>query len=78
MARIPEENRRLRCLSCGFTVDRDVRAATDIVAASMRAVRFAAVAPAGEAMVWEPLDQQATLQSMQVKEGVLPKAGVKV
>ena len=44
----PEENRKLECRSCGFTVDRDVNAARNILA---RAVRFAAVAPASEAMV---------------------------
>ena len=44
----PEENRKLKCRSCGFTVDRDVNAARNILA---RAVRFAAVAPASEAMV---------------------------
>ncbi len=48
MARIPEENRQLKCHSCEFTVDRDVNAARNILA---RAVRFAAVAPASEAMV---------------------------
>ncbi len=47
----PEENRTLKCGSCGFTVDRDVNAARNILAAGMRALRFGAVAPAGEAMV---------------------------
>ncbi len=47
----PEENRTLKCRSCGFTVDRDVNAARNILAAGMRALRFGAVAPAGEAMV---------------------------
>ncbi len=51
MARIPEENRKLKCCGCGFTVDRDVNAARNILALGMRAVRFAAVAPACEAMV---------------------------
>ncbi|HKM49676.1 MAG TPA: transposase [Candidatus Bathyarchaeia archaeon] len=47
----PEENRTLRCRSCGFTVDRDVNAARNILA---RALRFGAVASAAEAMVQEP------------------------
>jgi putative transposase len=47
----PEENRTLKCRSCGFTVDRDVNAARNILA---RALRFGAVASATEAMVQEP------------------------
>ena len=47
----PEENRTLKCRSCGFTVDRDVNAARNILA---RALRFGAVASASEAMVQEP------------------------
>jgi putative transposase len=47
----PEENRTLKCCSCGFTVDRDVNAARNILA---RALRFGAVASATEAMVQEP------------------------
>jgi transposase len=38
MARIPEENRELKCCSCGFTVDRDINAARNVLA---RGVRFA-------------------------------------
>jgi putative transposase len=51
MTRIPEENRELRCRGCGYTVDRDVNAAKNILALGMRAVRFAAIAPASEAMM---------------------------
>ena len=47
----PEENRTLRCPSCGYVVDRDVNAARNILA---RGVRFAPVASASEAMVQEP------------------------
>jgi putative transposase len=47
----PEENRTLKCRSCGFIVDRDVNAARNILA---RALRFGAVASAAEAMVQEP------------------------
>jgi transposase len=46
-----EENRTLKCYSCGFTVYRDVNAARNILAAGMRALRFGAVASASEAMV---------------------------
>ena len=47
----PEENRTLKCRSCGFTVDRDVNAARNILA---RGMRFVPVASALEAMVQEP------------------------
>ena len=47
----PEENRKLKCRSCGFMVDRDVNAARNILA---RGVRFAPFASACEPMVQEP------------------------
>ena len=52
MARIPEENRELKCCSCGFTVDRDINAARNVLA---RGVRFAPVELPVEAMGQEPL-----------------------
>jgi putative transposase len=51
MARIPEENRTLKCPSCRGCVDRDVNAARNILA---RGVRFAPIALPVEAMVQEP------------------------
>ena len=51
MARIPEENRLLTCPGCGFTVDRDVNAAKNVLA---RGLRFDPVAHPVEAMVAEP------------------------
>jgi len=51
MARIPEENRTLKCPSCRVCVDRDVNAARNILA---RGVRFAPIALPVEAMVQEP------------------------
>ncbi|MCJ7455264.1 transposase [Candidatus Bathyarchaeota archaeon] len=50
LARVPEENRKLRCVVCGVTVDRDVNAARSILA---RGMRFVPLAPALEAMVQE-------------------------
>jgi putative transposase len=47
----PEQNRVLKCRSCGFRVDRDVNAARNILA---RGMRFVPVASAIEAMVQEP------------------------
>jgi putative transposase len=52
MARIPEENRTLKCPRCRVTVDRDVNAARNILAAG--GVRFAPIALPVEAMVQEP------------------------
>jgi putative transposase len=57
----PEENRMLRCPSCGYTVDRDVNAARNI---SARALRFGAVGLADEAMVAEPARVQQSAKSM--------------
>lgn len=46
----PEENRMLRCTSCGFTVDRDVNGARNILA---RGMRFMPVGQPVEGMVAE-------------------------
>jgi len=58
----PEENRTLRCPSCGYTVDRDVNAAKNILAAGT--LRFGAVGLAHEAMVAEPARVQQSAKSM--------------
>jgi len=51
MARIPEENRKLKCASCGFMVDRDVNAARNLAA---RGLRFRPDGWVGEGMVEGP------------------------
>ena len=57
----PEENRTLRCPSCGYVVDRDVNAARNILA---RALRFGVVGLTGEAMVAEPVSAGQSAKSM--------------
>ena len=57
----PEENRMLRCSSCGYTVDRDVNAAKNILA---RALRFGAIGLTSEAMVAEPASARQSAKSM--------------
>lgn len=49
----PEENRKLKCATCGFIADRDLNAARNILA---RGMRFVPVAPQSEAMVREPAE----------------------
>jgi putative transposase len=58
----PEENRTLRCSSCGYTVDRDVNAARNILAAGT--LRFGVVGLTSEAMVAEPARAQQSAKSM--------------
>jgi len=57
----PEENRLLRCLSCGYTVDRDVNAARNLVA---RGLRFGPVGLAVEAMVTASATVRESAKSM--------------
>jgi IS605 OrfB family transposase len=58
----PEENRMLRCSSCGHAVDRDVNAAKNILAAGT--LRFGIVGLAHEAMVAEPASVRQSAKSM--------------
>ncbi len=58
----PEENRTLRCPSCGYTVDRDVNAARNILAAGT--LRFGVVGLTSEAMVAEPASVRQSAKSM--------------
>jgi putative transposase len=58
----PEENRMLRCHSCGYAVDRDVNAAKNILAAGT--LRFGAVGLAGEAMVAASATLRESAKSM--------------
>ncbi len=61
-----EENRKLRCLSCGYVMDRDVNAAKNILA---RGLRFSPIGFAGEAMVTEsPLTLGVIRKSMQTSQ----------
>ena len=58
----PEENRTLRCPSCGYTEDRDVNAAKNILAAGR--LRFGLAGLASEAMVAEPAIVPQSAKSM--------------
>jgi len=58
----PEENRMLRCASCGYTVDRDVNAAKNILAAGT--LRFGVVGLAHEAMVAASATVRESAKSM--------------
>ena len=58
----PEENRTLRCPSCGYVVDRDVNAARNILAAGT--LRFGVVGLTSEAMVAEPASVRQSAKSM--------------
>jgi len=58
----PEENRTLRCPSCGYVVDRDVNAAKNILAAGT--LRFGVIGLTSEAMVAEPESVRQSAKSM--------------
>ena len=58
----PEENRMLYCPSCGYTLDRDVNAARNILAAGT--LRFGVVGLTSEAMVAEPASVRQSAKSM--------------